>query len=67
MATPTVEETAVRLHVSTSALRRYRSGSRKVTIDLMIRLAAVLRAQALALVDIANQLEAATRKDGQDA
>ncbi len=60
----TVETLAERLDLSTSALRRYRQGTRGVPPALLTRLAKAMRKQAKVLEAMANRLdnEASSRK-----
>lgn len=61
----TVETLAERLDLSTSALRRYRQGTRGVTPALLTDLAKAMRKQAKALNAMADRLddEAHSRKE----
>ena len=61
----TVETLAERLDLSTSALRRYRQGTRGVSFALLTDLAKAMRKQAKALEAMANRLddEAHSRKE----
>ncbi len=65
LVTMTVETLAERLDLSTSALRRYRGGSRGVTPALLTDLANALRRQAKGLEAMADRLddEAHSRKE----
>ena len=65
-ATPTVEELAARLQLSTSALRRYRLGNRTPSSTVLRDLAGVLRDQAAVMVRLAGELEASAKKGGED-
>ena len=68
IATPTVEECAEELGLSTSALRRYRLGNRQPSPTLAHQMAALLRRRAAAMVRLADQLESTTKeKEDQDA
>lgn len=53
----TVETLAERLDLSTSALRRYRGGSRGVSPTLLTDLAKAMRKQAKALEAMADRLD----------
>ena len=64
--TPTVEELAARLQLSTSALRRYRLGNRTPSPTVLRDLAGVLRDQAAVMVRLAGELEASAKKGGED-
>ena len=65
IVTMTVETLAERLDLSTSALRRYRQGTRGVTPALLTDLAKAMRKQAKALNAMADRLddEAHSRKE----
>ncbi len=65
LVTMTVETLAERLDLSTSALRRYRGGSRKVSPALLTDLAKAMRKHAVALEAMADRLdtEAYSRKE----
>ncbi len=65
IVTLTVETLAERLDLSTSALRRYRQGTRGVTPPLLTDLAKAMRKQAKALNAMADRLddEAHSRKE----
>jgi transcriptional regulator with XRE-family HTH domain len=65
-ATPTVEECAAELGLSSSALRRYRLGDRTPTTTLVKRLAGLLRRRAAVMVRLATELEATVSKEDQD-
>jgi transcriptional regulator with XRE-family HTH domain len=68
IVTPTVEECAEELGLSTSALRRYRLGNRQPSPALALKMAALLRRRTEAMVRLADQLEATTtEKEDQDA
>lgn len=66
-ATPTVEECARDLGLSSSALRRYRLGNRIPTTDLVRKLAALLRRRAAGMVRLADQLDTTTTKEDHHA
>ena len=57
LVTMTVEVLAERLDLSTSALRRYRGGSRGVPPALLTDLAKAMRKQAKALEAMADRLD----------
>jgi hypothetical protein len=61
-----MEEVGLWLGMSTSALRRYRAGSRGISPAVISGLAGVLRKQARKLDQIASDLES-THKGGTDA
>lgn len=63
VATPSMEDLAARLRLSTSALRRYRLGSRTPGSTVLRRLAAVLRERAAVMVRIARELEASAKEE----
>jgi transcriptional regulator with XRE-family HTH domain len=60
-ASPSLEELARVLSVSSSALRKYRQGTRSVPGALCAALARALRAQAARLTALADRLERAGR------
>jgi transcriptional regulator with XRE-family HTH domain len=66
-ASPSVEEIAARLGLSTSALRYYRLGKREPSADTVRDLAAVLRRQAAKLEVMAEQLEKTIHRGGEIA
>ncbi len=57
LITMTVETLADRLDLSTSALRRYRGGSRRVSPALLTDLAKAMRKHAVALEAMADRLD----------
>jgi len=61
-ASPSIEELAGVLHVSSTALRKYRQGTRGVPGLLLVKLARTLRQQARRLTRLAEALERAGRK-----
>jgi hypothetical protein len=67
VATPTVEECAAELRLSSSALRRYRLGDRTPPNSLVCRLAGLLRRRAGVMVRLAGELETTIGKEDQDA
>jgi len=60
-ASPSVEELARAVRLSSSALRKYRQGTRSVPGSLLGSLARALRAQAARLTALAERLERAGR------
>ena len=60
-ASPSVEDLARVLRLSSSALRKYRQGTRSVPASLLGSLARALRAQAARLTALADRLERAGR------
>jgi transcriptional regulator with XRE-family HTH domain len=66
-ATPSVEEVAAELRLSSSALRRYRLGNRTPPAALVRHLAGLLRRRAAVMVRLATELEATVSKEDQDA
>src|SRR5712691_8233771 len=66
-ATPTVEALAARLGLSSSALRRYRLGSRTPSPRLVRAFAAELRREARVLEGVADQLDELTTQEADDA
>jgi transcriptional regulator with XRE-family HTH domain len=66
-ATPTVEDCAAALGLSSSALRRYRLGDRVPSADLVTRLARLLRRRAAVMVRLATELEATVTEEADDA
>ena len=64
--TPTVEDVADELRVSSSALRRYRLGDRTVPADLLRRLGRLMRRRVRRLEDLAARIEDAARERGDE-
>ncbi len=60
-ASPSLEDLARAVRVSSSALRKYRQGTRSVPRVLCAALARALRAQAARLTALAKRLERAGR------
>ncbi len=63
LVTMTVETLADRLDLSTSALRRYRGGSRGVSPALLTDLAKTMRKQARSLEAMADRLDDEAHKE----
>lgn len=59
------EELAARTGSSSSALRRYRKGSRTASSDVLRRLARALRSQAKRLDRLAHKLELEANRGGK--
>jgi transcriptional regulator with XRE-family HTH domain len=64
LASPSVEQLAARLGVSTSAVRRWRLGNRNVPPAAAAKLAKVLRRQARGLERVAAELDRITDSEG---
>ncbi len=63
--TPTQEQVARDLKLSSSALRRYRDGSRGVPRELLGPLAKLMRRRARRLEELATKLEEASDKEAE--
>lgn len=66
LATMTVETLADKLDVSTTALRKYRQGTRGVNPALLTKLATQLRRHAKALEAMADRLDQEARSGKED-
>ncbi len=65
-ATPSVEDCARELGLSSSALRRYRLGNRAPPRKVLQRLVALLRRRAAVMVSLAAELESTIRREDED-
>ncbi len=64
LATPSIEQIAAGLGVSTSAVRRWRLGNRNVSPEVAAKLAKLLRRQARNLEGVAAELDRFTESEG---
>ena len=64
LATPSIEQIAAGLNVSTSAVRRWRLGNRNVSPEVTAKLAKLLRRQARNLERVAAELDRFTDSEG---
>ena len=64
LATPSIEDIAADLGVSTSAVRRWRLGDRNVPLKAAGALAKLLRRQARDLEQVATELDRLTQSKG---